>query len=321
MKQDFTVSDVSFEEIKGKVLVAWKGEKGGEELELIFDDGERFVLCHYQDCCEQVWLEDIIGDLDDLIGQEILLAEERTENRRDDKWSDSTTFTFYELRCRKASVTLRWVGESNGYYSEEVSVVKYTPYSFITNINSKGGRMNIMNNVMLDFETLDTSPDAAIISIGAVFFNEKSLGETFYTVIEINDAVKHGSVSDYTMDWWKRQSPDARKVLTEGTNTTHEALSQFIEFLSKGSGGCISNVRIWGCGAAFDNVIVREQFKKAGMDYKIQFWNDRCYRTIKAVFPDVTLARSGTHHNALDDAIFQAKHLMAIANKHKFMLQ
>lgn len=88
--------------------------------ELIFDSDSKTVrFFHKQDCCESVQIEDVIGDLDDLVGSEILLAEEATDHIDD---RDSQTWTFYKFATMKGAVTVRWLGESNGYYSESVDV-------------------------------------------------------------------------------------------------------------------------------------------------------------------------------------------------------
>lgn len=97
--------------------------------ELVFEttDGLRYVMSHTQDCCEQVYIEDIVGDLDDLVGVPILMAEERSnydDPPTDDvDEDDSYTWTFYEFATVKGSVTIRWFGTSNGYYSEVVDFV------------------------------------------------------------------------------------------------------------------------------------------------------------------------------------------------------
>ncbi len=82
-------------------------------------------MWHSQDCSESVELHDITGDLSDLIGTPILEASERssTDNKPHGD-ADSWTWTFYELRTIKGSVTLRWLGESNGWYSERVDFAK-----------------------------------------------------------------------------------------------------------------------------------------------------------------------------------------------------
>lgn len=95
-----------------------------------------FIMRHEQDCCESVYLAEVIGDWDDLIGTPIFLAEEvsnhcvpRANKSEDDEdyWQvpDSETWTFYKFSTIKGSVTLRWYGSSNGYYSESVSILAW----------------------------------------------------------------------------------------------------------------------------------------------------------------------------------------------------
>lgn len=104
--------------LQGQVILAIRGMKAGSDrVEIICTDLSRVTLYHVQDCCEHVELVEVIGNPADLIGQRIVLAEVTTQ--QDDN-AESATWTFYRFRSHGGDVTLRWVGESNGYYSERV---------------------------------------------------------------------------------------------------------------------------------------------------------------------------------------------------------
>lgn len=96
--------------------------------ELIFENNtERYVFFHSQDCCEYVRIEDIVGDLSDLEGVPLLKAEETNNlfdllKSIDKELSESGTWTFYKFATIKGYVDVRWLGESNGYYSESVDL-------------------------------------------------------------------------------------------------------------------------------------------------------------------------------------------------------
>jgi len=131
---------VNVSEFKGKTFVDIDVQ-GKDQINFKTADGEVYEMYHVSDCCESVYIEDIVGDIADLIGTPMLEAEEvvsKDENppdrfKADDDerdWYpdgyrvDSYTWTFYKLGTIKGHVTLRWYGTSNGYYSERVSVFR-----------------------------------------------------------------------------------------------------------------------------------------------------------------------------------------------------
>ena len=167
---------------------------------------------------------------------------------------------------------------------------------------------------MLDLETMGNGPDAAITAIGAVYFDIGTgrLGETFYEVVDLESSVDNGGRMDpSTVLWWMRQDGAARRMYEVPGITIREALDLFAAFCRKAD----EDVEVWGNGAAFDNVILRSTYTRAGHPCPWPFWADRCYRTMRAMLPQIDVERSGTHHNALDDATTQARVLVAAMKK------
>jgi len=115
---------LDFNVLEGKILE--KCWNDGDEVHFVVSDDESYKLYHEQDCCEGVFIEDICGDLADLVGEPLLLVEE-SSNCTDpprDPGEDSYTWTFYKFATVKGYVTVRWYGQSNGYYSERVDFVE-----------------------------------------------------------------------------------------------------------------------------------------------------------------------------------------------------
>ena len=180
-----------------------------------------------------------------------------------------------------------------------------------------------MINVMLDLETLGTVPGSVILSVGAVVFSAEKLGAEFYTAVNFVSCVYAGlTITEATQTWWSQQSEEARKVLTVAetptTPTLQNALAGFSGWLEKltdaaSALGLDAQVAMWGNGADFDNALVAVACAKVGLELPWKFYNSRCYRTLKSFAPEVKLERTGTYHNALDDAKSQALHAIALA--------
>lgn len=123
-----------FQGMIGVTMSAVTVESSGEEMRFVSEDGSRsFLFHHSQECCESVGIEDVCGDLTDLVGSPILMAEEVSNDPESEAFAldhgdvgESYTWTFYKFATVKGSVTVRWLGTSNGHYSESVSFDDYT---------------------------------------------------------------------------------------------------------------------------------------------------------------------------------------------------
>lgn len=107
--------------LKGKTLIKIYISKNGNKdyIEFMTAEGQIFLMIHNQECCEQVTLEDVCGDIKNLLNSPVLVAEERSN--KESTIEGSETWTFYEIATIKGYVSLRWYGESNGCYSESAN--------------------------------------------------------------------------------------------------------------------------------------------------------------------------------------------------------
>ena len=128
----------SFEDLVGKLFLKIDVSDGDGDDRITFycNDGFVYRMYHEQDCCEFVSIKDICGDLNDLVGLPILVAEEVVQD--DDKASESGTWTFYKLATQRGWVTISWYGESNGYYSESVDLYEEYDIELIRDLKLKG---------------------------------------------------------------------------------------------------------------------------------------------------------------------------------------
>lgn len=182
------------------------------------------------------------------------------------------------------------------------------------------------NQWALDLETLDTKPTAAVLSIGLAKFDPAAsqIVKVIDLIVNWKEQVDEfgRTTSDSTLAWWAEQSEEARKVLELSENSeesVHEMLLMLGEMLGP-------KPVIWGNGSSFDNVILRSLFDSYGVRAPWSFKDDMDMRTIcrlepfiREMIPKATqkmigaeVVREGTHHNAADDAVYQARVIMRI---------
>lgn len=186
-----------------------------------------------------------------------------------------------------------------------------------------------MIHIMLDLETLGTRPGSVILTIGAVAFSvENGVTDSYYESIDREDSEKYGlRVCPNTQAWWMDQSQQSIDAAFSGLADLESTLEGFRGWVANLPISEWRDVRLWGNGSDFDNSLLAEVYAVLSEDYGVpallqpwSFTGNRCYRTVKNLFPGVTVPSVGTMHNALDDATYQANHLIAIAKQHNLTL-
>lgn len=171
-----------------------------------------------------------------------------------------------------------------------------------------------MSDVMIDIETLSTKPNAAMLSVGAAFFNIQGnrLGRHYYANIEMSSYSSDYHIDPDTVKWWFTQSQEARDAVLVKPQPIKKVLMELGAFMRQGG----SSLRVWGNGANFDPVILRNAYETENIPVPWKFWNTRDVRTVVDQMPNIKniIKREGTYHNALDDAITQAKWILHILN-------
>lgn len=171
-----------------------------------------------------------------------------------------------------------------------------------------------MKDIMVDIETLGTDSNSVIISISAVAFDMTTgkIGKTFEVSINILEQAFHGGMIDNgTMQWWSTQSKEAKGALTRiQPVNVEQALGAFNKWLVHAVSVDLNNVKLWGNGAGFDNVLIRNLYRRSDIDFVLPYWCDNDVRTL------VTLANinikdfkfEGTKHNGIDDCKHQIRY-------------
>lgn len=172
-----------------------------------------------------------------------------------------------------------------------------------------------MNHISLDLETLNTTFNSAITSIGACAFNPITgvIGDACHIIIDINDSIKYGTLGGNTIKWWMSQSDAARSVFNANDSyTLANGIEEFTEWVLNNTDD--DNFQIWGNGATFDNVILEHAMSVVKCRCPWRYNNNRDLRTLKELAKQMNNGKTisidrtvGIAHNAKDDAINQAK--------------
>lgn len=194
-------------------------------------------------------------------------------------------------------------------------------------VSMNGNKINLTtskmwHHLMIDLETMGTNINAPIVVIACVLFDPQTgeIGPVFYKVISLVDATKSGAIPDgETIEWWLKQSSEARSALLVDQIPLDDALLQLREFIDENANEKF--IQVWGNGATFDNTILRRSYERQGIPCPWRYYNDRDVRTIvelgKTIGFDAktVIPFEGVRHNALDDARHQAKYVSAIWQK------
>lgn len=175
-----------------------------------------------------------------------------------------------------------------------------------------------MNNLMIDVESMGKNPDAALVAIGAVFFDEHTgqIGDTFYRAIHLATACQLGfKIEPATVLFWLGQDQEARNAILFNAVHVQDAMEDFTQWVQT-HGPSKADLRVWGNSPSFDCIKTQAHLEACGVEVPWFYWAERDYRTIrernKVVEED---ARDGLH-NAVFDAVHQAKHLIKIRKYH-----
>ena len=174
---------------------------------------------------------------------------------------------------------------------------------------------------MIDVESMGKGADAALVALGAAFFDirTQTIGPTFLRTINLATAVRDGGTMDpSTVIFWLRQGDAARHSVAYNGQDIRKVLQDFSDWIKETCRH--EDVRPYGNSNSFDLPKIETAMERIGMKTPWHFINVRCFRTMRAMYPSVEYnpADKGTgNHNALEDAKFQVSHLFKIANRNK----
>jgi hypothetical protein len=172
-------------------------------------------------------------------------------------------------------------------------------------------------NYMIDLETLGNTPTSVIASIGVVKFDLKkdvdlSTAEVYTEVVNRESCIKQGLTMDVsTVEWWVKQGESAKRIFGTSGVELKTVLCQLRDWMRIWED---KEAQVWSNGANFDIPILENAYKRCGLDIPWKYYQTRCFRTIKALYPNIKLENKNAH-TALDDALYQAEYLCKAIGK------
>ena len=163
--------------------------------------------------------------------------------------------------------------------------------------------------IMFDLETMGKRPGCVILSIGACVFDPHTdwIGDTLHIHIDSDESELRGFKANMgTVRWWLTQDTEARAALEAGQKNAvspFAAIDGFCNFVSSAG----NDPDVWCNGNSFDIPILAAYFGHFHLELPWNYWQERDLRTLKGINKGQRIERTGTHHNALDDALHQAR--------------
>lgn len=185
------------------------------------------------------------------------------------------------------------------------------------------------HHIMWDLETFGIKRNSIIWSAGAVKFTKNGIVDRFQVGIDPKDMEQYGAKIDAsTFDYWMQDKmADARRIYnTLAKVDLHSALSGLADWIAlevDADNNPIADYEVgsaFGKGSTFDNVLLKDAYDMAGLKYPLHYRQDECYRTIANRYPFIEYVQFGVAHDSLDDAVSQAEHLLAIAERTEMVL-
>jgi hypothetical protein len=166
-----------------------------------------------------------------------------------------------------------------------------------------------LTHLMLDIETIGKQKDAAVVAIAAAFFDPMSdeVGNKFHMRINFNSALRHGTATGSTIQWWFQQDKQAQLKLIEPPQfEAEEAVDAFTTWLFSNCVSPQTHLSVW-CHATFDVPVLENLFRAVGKPWPFSYRATKDLRTLQYLSPEVEIKREGVLHDALDDVLFQIK--------------